>query len=215
MSAGESLWRAFPEDQLLWVAGRIFFLQKAELQTSPSLEGDGLEDGALAVAGECRISCCKAGGVLQGRAIWQIVWLRCYVWSSWRLQSFGPTKHGINSCRQTTWLANNLAILGCQLTNFWGKFEAWAPLFCQWTLGSSSSPWTLGLGHGLGLLQALAVRFGEGKLTPKRKLQFWILHGANTNTNSSNDDSMLFQYDSSWYSWSTLDNSMVTQVDRL
>lgn len=40
MSAGETLWRAFPEDQLLWVAG-----------------GDGLEDGALAVAGECRISC--------------------------------------------------------------------------------------------------------------------------------------------------------------
>eukprot|EP00435_Cladocopium_sp_Y103_P020444 s648_g5.t1 len=38
--SGETLWRAFPEDQLLWVAG-----------------GDGLEDGALAVAGECRISC--------------------------------------------------------------------------------------------------------------------------------------------------------------
>lgn len=40
MSAGETLWRAFPQDQLLWVAG-----------------GDGLEDGALAVAGECQISC--------------------------------------------------------------------------------------------------------------------------------------------------------------
>lgn len=121
MSAGETLWRAFPEDQLLWVAGhpslhkktnavliseanmkwRIMWTHfhvkndrmKLELQPEtndgfPSFPkqpmcihvypcvmcgffttigkqrliygltgGDGLEDGALAVAGECRISC--------------------------------------------------------------------------------------------------------------------------------------------------------------
>ena len=42
MSASATLWRSFPEDQLLWVAG-----------------GDGLADGALAVADKCQINCCE------------------------------------------------------------------------------------------------------------------------------------------------------------
>ena len=109
MSASETLWRAFPEDQLLWVAGGpslhkkthvVFFEANMKwrpmwtrfrtitgwtpwtakfsrnkhnlvmilppnnvwiLQGNKQLiyrsGGDGLEDGALAVAGECQISC--------------------------------------------------------------------------------------------------------------------------------------------------------------